>query len=215
VTSVTTRLILLRHGETAWNAEHRMQGQLDVPLSATGVWQAEQLTQALADEPIDAVYASDLVRARLTALPLAERLGLVAQRHIGLRERHFGIFQGHTVDEVAVRWPAHFAGWRAREEQWRIPDGESGREFIDRVLAALQEIVARHAGARIAVVAHGGVLDVAYRAARSLSWNAPREHQMLNAAINRMNGTAPPLVLAIERWGDTRHLATARDELLA
>jgi probable phosphoglycerate mutase len=211
---VTTRLILVRHGETAWNAEHRIQGRLDVPLSATGVWQAEQLAQALAEEPIAAVYASDLARAWLTALPLAERLGLAPQPHTGLRERHFGIFQGHTLDEIAARWPQEFAGWRARDEAWRMPQGESGREFIDRVLAALHEIVVRHRGDTIAVVAHGGVLDVAYRAARGLAWDAPREHQMLNAAINRLTARHSPLALAIESWSEIAHLEAARDELL-
>jgi len=211
---VTTRLILIRHGETAWNAEHRVQGRLDVPLSATGVWQAEQLARVLADEPIDAVVASDLARAWLTAAPLAARLALAAQPHAGLRERSFGIFEGHTLDEVAARWPDHFAGWRARDVAWRMPEGESGTEFIARVLAALHEVVTSHRGATVAVVAHGGVLDAAYRAARGLAWDAPREHVMANAAINRVTATAPPLALAIESWGDVAHLEAARDELL-
>ncbi len=212
---MTTRLILIRHGETAWNAEHRIQGRLDVPLSATGVWQAEQLARALADELIDAVVASDLARAWLTAAPLAARLGVAAQPHAGLRERSFGIFEGHTLDEIAARWPDHFAGWRARDPAWRMPEGESGTEFIDRVLTALHEAVAAHRGATVAVVAHGGVLDVVYRAARGLAWDAPREHVMANAAINRLTATAPPLALAIESWGDVAHLEAARDELLA
>ncbi|MFN7570228.1 MAG: histidine phosphatase family protein [Betaproteobacteria bacterium] len=211
---MTTRLILIRHGETAWNAEHRVQGRLDVPLSATGVWQAEQLARVLADEPIDAVVASDLARAWLTAAPLAARLALAAQPHAGLRERSFGIFEGHTLDEVAARWPDHFAGWRARDVAWRMPEGESGTEFIARVLAALHEVVTSHRGATVAVVAHGGVLDAAYRAARGLAWDAPREHVMANAAINRVTATAPPLALAIESWGDVAHLEAARDELL-
>lgn len=211
---MTTRLILIRHGETAWNAEHRIQGRLDVPLSATGVWQAEQLARALADEPIDAVVASDLARAWLTAAPLAARLGRAPQPHAGLRERSFGIFEGHTLEEIAARWPDHFAGWRARDPAWRMPAGESGTEFIDRVLTAMHDVVAAHRGGTVAVVAHGGVLDVVYRAARGLSWDAPREHVMANAAINRLAATAPPLALAIESWGDVAHLQDARDELL-
>ncbi|MFN7888463.1 MAG: histidine phosphatase family protein, partial [Betaproteobacteria bacterium] len=98
---------------------------------------------------------------------------------------------------------------------WRMPEGESGTEFIDRVLTALHEAVAAHRGATVAVVAHGGVLDVVYRAARGLAWDAPREHVMATAAINRLTATAPPLALAIESWGDVAHLEAARDELLA
>jgi probable phosphoglycerate mutase len=211
---VTTRLLLIRHGETAWNAEHRIQGRLDVPLSATGVWQAEQLARGLADERIDAVVASDLARAWLTAAPLAARLGLTALPHPGLRERSFGIFEGHTLDEIAARWPEHFAAWRARDPEWRMPDGESGTEFIGRVLPALHEVVVAHHGTTVAVVAHGGVLDVAYRAARGLRWGAPREHVMANAAINRLTATAPPLALAIDSWGDVAHLDAAHAELL-
>jgi probable phosphoglycerate mutase len=210
-----TTLLLIRHAETAWNAEHRIQGHLDVPLSASGIAQAGRLAQRLAADArrqrIDAVYASDLARARLTAAAAADALGLDVEEDPRLRERHFGCFEGHTLEEVAARWPAAFAAWRARDPAWALPGGESGAQFIGRTLAALHDIVERWAGRTVAVVTHGGVLDVAYRAARALAWDAPREHAMLNASINRMRATAPPLALAIVDWGDVAHLAAARD----
>jgi probable phosphoglycerate mutase len=206
-------LLLIRHGETAWNAAGRIQGQLDVPLSRAGIWQAGRLAQHLADEPIDAIVASDLARAWLTAQPLAQSRRIDVVADIGLRERHFGVFQGHTLDEVAAAWPAEFAAWRARDPDWAIPGGESGAQFIARVLAALESVARTHAGATVAVVAHGGVLDVAYRHARGLPWNAPREHAMVNAAVNRVAAAAPPLALQLLQWGDVRHLQAARDEL--
>jgi probable phosphoglycerate mutase len=218
--SAPTTLLLIRHGETAWNAEHRIQGQLDIPLSANGVWQAGRLAQRLGQVPgehaIDAVYTSDLARAWLTAQPLAQALDVPLQSEPRLRERNFGLFQGHTIEEVATHWPDHFVAWRARDPAWLMPAGESGNQLIARSFSALAAIVRAHTGGTVAVVTHGGVLDAAYRAARSLSWDAPREHLMLNAAINRMQGSvhetqvasanAMALRLAIIDWCDDAHL---------
>jgi len=206
-------LLLIRHGETAWNAESRIQGQLDVPLSNAGIWQAGRLAQRLAGERIDAIFASDLARAWLTAQPIGQSRQIDPVPDLRLRERHFGIFQGHTLDEISTRWPSEFASWRERDPDWAIPEGESGQQFIDRVLHALDEIAHRHAGQTVAVVAHGGVLDVAYRHARGLAWNAPRQHLMANAALNRVTARAQPLQIEVLDWGDVAHLATARDEL--
>ncbi len=210
-----TTVLLIRHGETAWNAEHRIQGLLDVPLSTTGVWQAARLAERLGSEPIEAIIASDLARAWLTAQPLAQRLGLEPVAEPRVRERDFGSFQGHTVDEVAARWPDEFHAWRARDPAWAMPGGESGHQFIARVLEALHDVARTHAGRTVAVVTHGGVLDVVYRHARALSWDAPREHQMLNAAINRLLASAAPLRLTVLEWADRAHLDTARDEIAA
>jgi len=213
--SAPTHLLVIRHGETAWNAEHRIQGLLDVPLSATGVWQTGRLAQRLADEAIDAIFASDLARAWMTGAPLADARGLTMHAEPRLRERAFGIFEGKTLDEIAAEHPAELAAWRARDVQWRIPGGESGTEFIDRVLGAVQEIAAAYPGRTVALVAHGGVLDVIYRHARALSWDAPRDHLMLNASINRLQALTPPLQLRLVDWADVSHLDSARDELAA
>jgi len=210
-----TTLLLIRHGETAWNAEHRIQGRLDVPLSTTGVWQTGRLTQRLANEAIDAVIASDLARAWMTGAPLADARGLTMVPDPRLRERVFGIFEGKTLDEIAAEHPDEFAAWRARDVDWRVPGGESGAEFIGRVLEAIEEISVSYAGRTVAVVTHGGVLDVVYRNARALAWDAPRDHLMLNASINRLQAQAEPLRLQIVDWADTAHLEQARDELAA
>jgi probable phosphoglycerate mutase len=211
---VTTQLLVIRHGETAWNAEHRIQGHLDIPLSATGVRQAGRLAQRLATERIHAVYSSELARAWLTAEPLAERLGLEVIPEPRLRERCFGIFEGLTLDEIAAQHPAAFQSWRARDPAWAMDGGETGQQLIDRVLDAMHDIAGRHRGETVALVTHGGVLDVAYRAARALDWDAPREHQMLNASINRVRVTFSPPALAMVDWGDVAHLTDSRDETL-
>jgi probable phosphoglycerate mutase len=208
-----TQLLLIRHGETAWNAEHRIQGQLDIPLSPLGVLQSARLAECLANEPIDAVYSSGQSRAWLTAAPLAARLGLELIAEPRLRERSFGIFEGLTLDEIAARYPPEFKKWRERDPAWRPEGGESGQQLIDRVLSAVSDIGIKHPSQTVVLVSHGGVLDVLYRAARLLEWHAPREHQMLNAAINRLTTSATPLLLSIERWGDVAHLQESRDEL--
>ncbi len=210
-----TTLLLIRHGETAWNAEHRIQGRLDVPLSTTGMWQSGRLAERLANEAIDAIISSDLARAWMTGAPLADARGLTMVREPRLRERVFGIFEGKTLDEIAAGHPEEFAAWRARDVDWRIPGGESGTEFIGRVLEAMQEIAVSHAGRTVAVVTHGGVLDVVYRNARALAWDSPREHLMLNASINRLQAQPQPLRLQIIDWADVAHLEQARDELAA
>ncbi|KAB2875115.1 MAG: histidine phosphatase family protein, partial [Burkholderiaceae bacterium] len=107
-----TRIIAIRHGQTAWNAEQRMQGQLDTVLDAKGRWQAQQLAQALAHEAVDAIVASDLSRALATAAPLADARGLRVQREPGLRERCFGVFEGFTYADIERHWPDDVARWR-------------------------------------------------------------------------------------------------------
>jgi probable phosphoglycerate mutase len=211
---LTTHLWVIRHGETAWNAEHRIQGHLDIPLSPTGFRQAACLAERLAHERVDAVYSSELARAWLTALPVAERLGLEVIPEPRLRERCFGVFEGLTLDEIAARHPEAFRLWRARDPAWAMDGGETGQQLIDRVTAALFDLAARHRGQTVALVTHGGVLDVAYRAARALAWDAPREHQMLNASINRLRVTFPPPALSMVEWGDVAHLGETRDETL-
>ena len=210
---MTAKLLLIRHGETAWNAEHRIQGQLDIPLSPHGVMQAARLAECLAAEPIAAVYSSGQSRAWLTAVPLALRHGLEVIVETRLRERCFGIFEGLTLDEIAERYPTEFKMWRERDPAWRPEGGESGQQLIDRVLEAVAEIGAQWPGRTVVLVSHGGVLDVLYRAARLLHWRAPREHQMLNAAVNRLTAAAAPLTLSIEVWGDVAHLEDSRDEV--
>ncbi|MGZ8274585.1 MAG: histidine phosphatase family protein [Burkholderiaceae bacterium] len=211
---MTTQLLVIRHGETAWNAEHRIQGHLDIPLSSTGMRQAGRLAERLANEPVHAVYSSELARAWLTAEPVAERLGLQVLPEPRLRERSFGIFEGLTLDEIAAQHPEAFRLWRGRDPAWAMDGGETGQQLIDRVLEALHDIAGRHRDETVALVTHGGVLDVAYRAARALDWDAPREHQMLNASINRVRVTFSPPALAMLDWGAVAHLTESRDETL-
>ena len=200
-----TRVFALRHGQTAWNAELRIQGQLDIPLNDIGHRQAAQLAQALAGEGLAAIYSSDLLRARATAEPLAAASGLPVQTSTALRERAFGCFEGATFVEIEQRWPEDAARWRRREIDFGPGGGESLSGFSARCVPALEQLAARHPGEAIAVVAHGGVLDCLYRAAVGIGLTAPRTWQLGNASINRLLHTGEGFVVV--GWNDDAHLA--------
>ena len=203
-----TRLIIVRHGETAWNVDLRIQGHTDIALNGQGRLQALQVGQALSGEALDAVYASDLSRAHETAQAIARPHGLSVGAHAGLRERAFGEFEGRTFDEIAALWPDQSRAWRQRVPEFAPAGGESLLVFRARVLDALREIAARHVGGQIACVAHGGVLDLIYRAAAGLDLQAPRTWQVPNAAVNRLLWTADRegAGLSLVGWGDVSHL---------
>ena len=144
-----TTLLLVRHGETDWNAEGRLQGHTDRPLSDYGRRQAQQLAGELEDEDLEAIYSSDLERARATAEAVARSQGLEVLVDPDLREKNFGSWEGLTDVEIAQRLPdAVRGGWG---------DGETSDEVATRVLGALERIRSRHNGA-VLVVAHGGSL---------------------------------------------------------
>lgn len=199
-----TRLLLIRHGETAWNRATRIQGHVDIPLSALGIAQAERLAAALADEPLDAIYASDLSRARETAELLALGRGLRVGLDPLLRERAFGRFEGLSWDEIHQKHPDDAERWRRREPDFAVGGGESLTQFSARCLAAVRRVAAAHPGQSIALVAHGGVLDCLYRAAAHLALDAPRSWHLGNATINRLLATSDGF--SVVGWNDDRHL---------
>ena len=210
-----TRLIVVRHGETAWNVDTRIQGHLDIPLNATGLWQARQLGDALAGEAISAIYTSDLLRARTTAQAVADATGAALVDEPGLRERAFGSFQGRTFAEVETEHPEQARRWRQRDPDYAPDGGESLRVLRERVVDTTHRLAARHPGELVLLVTHGGVLDVLYRAATRQDIQAPRTWQLGNAAINRLLWTHGH-GLSLVGWADTQHLEHAtRDETTA
>ena len=200
-----TRIIAIRHGETSWNADARIQGQLDIGLNETGRWQARRVGKALAEESITAVYSSDLERAQATAQPISDVKGVPVIPHEGLRERSFGMFEGKTFDEIHQAWPEHAQNWRKRIPEWQPPEGgESLIELRERVTRTLEHLASRHPGEQIVVVAHGGVLDAIYRVATGQEVNSPRTWELPNGAINRLLWT--PQGFTLVGWSDTQHL---------
>ena len=201
-----TRIIAIRHGETDWNAATRIQGHTDIALNANGVEQARQLGAALANEDIDAVYASDLSRAADTAQAIATHHKLTVHTHTGLRERHFGYFEGLTWAAIEAKHAEDALAWRSRDTHFAPAGGESLEALKARVLNTLNELAGKHMGQHIVIAAHGGILDQLYRLANNLDLQTKRDWHLGNAAVNRLLWTPGSLNLVI--WGDTSHLHT-------
>lgn len=199
-----TTFLLLRHGETQWNAAGRLQGWRDSPLTAVGRTQAEALPARLAGEGVDALVASDLGRARETAAPIAARLRLAVVPDPGLRERCYGILEGRTWAEIERSHPETYRRLNARDQDFAVPEGETGIQFRDRVLAAFERLAAIHGEARVAVVTHGGVLGIVYRNACGIPLETPRTFGVPNAAFNRVRIEGRRWT--VEAWAEVDHL---------
>jgi probable phosphoglycerate mutase len=213
----TTHFWLVRHGETLWNAERRLQGWLDIPLNANGKKQAEELAQYLEsttfDANFDAFYSSDLSRAYDTARIATRTLTDTVVQHPGLRERSYGVYQGIT-------WAALSASSESetptdlRDPDRLIEDGESYRAFAQRVQTSFEEIARAHPGGNIMVFTHGGVIDIAWRCSTGTALEAPRPFPILNVSINRC-GIHGPGEWFLQDWGYTGHLrAEAFDDVI-
>ena len=209
-----TRFIVVPHCISLFNEQKRLQGQLDIDLNELGRWQAERAGSALADSALQVIYSSDLCRAHNTAQAIARHSGIAApdiRIHHGLRERCFGRFEGLTYAQVGELHPEDALRWKQRDPDWAPPGGESQTEVFARVHAALDQIAAQHTGEHIAIVTHGGVLDVFYRLATGQSISAARTWDLGNCAINRLLWT--PQALTLVGWADTGHLDQGpRDE---
>ena|SRR5512134_1361620 len=200
-----TTLIVIRHGETAWNREKRMQGTTDTQLSDVGREQARALGRRLAGSGFAALYTSDLARARDTARAIAEHTGRDIVTDPRLQERRFGIFEGLTVEEIVARYPDEHARFASRDPDYAVPGGESARSFTQRCIGCLAEIAIRHRGTEVVVVTHGLVLDSLYRAAHGLDPGARRPVPLINASLNVFGYDG--IGWRLEVWGDISHLA--------
>lgn len=207
-----TRICLVRHGETEWNAERRIQGQIDIGLNETGRRQAAAAGRWLQTAGIGALYSSDLQRATTTAEALGAALGLVPVLVPEMRERRYGVFEGLTYDEAKARHPAGYAAFEGRNADYAFENGESLKAMYARVTDKLQTIAAAHPGQNVVIVLHGGVLDIINRFVRGSGLEAPRDFLIPNAGINWI--AIVDDVWRIETWGETGHLEPgALDEL--
>lgn len=203
----STHVLAIRHGETDWNRAKRIQGHTDIGLSELGLGQAHSLGLALREQAVDAVYSSDLLRARQTAQAVLDhgpQVKAPLRLEPLLRERSFGIFEGLTWEQIKARWPDQSERWRSRDADFGAEGGETLGDFYQRSIAALTQIAAAHPGQTIVIVTHGGVLDCLYRAATRLSLQAPRSWVLTNAAVNRLLYT--PTGFNLIGWNDGSHL---------
>jgi 2,3-bisphosphoglycerate-dependent phosphoglycerate mutase len=205
MTTEKTRICFVRHGETDWNIEQRMQGHIDLALNALGEAQAAALGRHFAHGRAAALYSSDLLRARQTAQPIAEALCLPLLLDPALRERHFGRCEGLTPEEVAARYVEDARAFASRDPDYAAPGGgESRRQHQRRVFDCIVRLAAEHRGQAIVIVTHGGVLDVISRHAHGLPLDAPRDYPIPNAGINWV--VAGSAHWQIESWGEPPHL---------
>ena len=206
-----TRLCLIRHGETDWNAERRVQGQMDIPLNPAGLLQARAAAHGIAGHEFSALYSSDLLRAHQTAEQLAQHHGLPLCIDIALRERHYGILQALTAEEARIRHPQASLRHAERDPEYAYDGGESLVDFARRVLDGFEALARRHIGETILVVTHGGVLDILYRHATGRRLQAKRDFVVPNAALNWLERHADGWRVLL--WADRRHLEATLDEL--
>jgi broad specificity phosphatase PhoE len=202
-----TQLLLIRHGQSTWNAEGRIQGWADPPLDDTGREQAWRLARRLADEKLGivAVYSSPLLRARQTAEEIAQTLGLPVQTDDRLKENGVGEFTGLTGQEVEQRFPAWLASLKATAEWVPPPGGEDRDAFVTRAVRAMTDIVTHHPEQTVAVVSHGGTLGVYLAHLLEIPMRRPLPFQFDNASLSIVRVTRPRIRLF--KLNDTAHLA--------
>ena len=199
-----TTLVLIRHGETVWNRDGRIQGHLDSALTATGIAQAEACALRLQTETIEQVIASDLPRVKHTAEILVAGRNLPIQFGPEFRERAYGIGEGMTFSELDAIHPEMYSSLRTTDPDFTVEGGESRRQFHDRIIRAMWQVVADHSGKRILVVTHGGVLGVIYRWLYKLPIATAYKVEIPNVAYNRVTFSGTHWTL--EAWADVDHL---------
>jgi probable phosphoglycerate mutase len=196
------RVYCVRHGESVYNAEGRIQGQADVPLSQLGWRQGEAVAEALRDVPLDAIYSSPLARAKQTAEILAERVSLPICYDDRLKEIHAGIFQHQRRVDLEKSHPQELERWRSEDLDYAIPGGETRRQLMTRGCEAIAAI-ATSGHRRAALVAHGRLLVVTLKCLVGLAADDP--------PISLENGSITTIVcdaerVRVERWNQSDHL---------
>jgi 2,3-bisphosphoglycerate-dependent phosphoglycerate mutase len=204
----TTRVLLIRHGESRGNAERRFGGHTPTPLSELGHRQAEATARALANERVTAIYSSDLLRAVQTAEPLARATGLEIRRTEALRERSVGLMEGLTFEEAAAAHPEEYASLLRRDFERVLAGGESYRQLLDRAAAELDRAVELHRGGTVALFSHTGticILALHLMGALDAPHLKPVWLSTSNCGVTRFSIEHGGLI-RIKALNDTRHL---------
>lgn len=202
-----TEIIIIRHGETEWNQSGRFQGHSDVPLSEEGRAQAEALGRNLIVDQVDAIYASDLIRAMETAAPLAARFGLKVIADPLLRELNFGAWEGRSFTEVNADSPDTMKEFYRDPEQAAIPESEPFSDFQKRVAGRVREIAAAECGKRVVIVSHGASIRILLADLLSMPIRSIWHISQLNTAVNRIRFEDDGFAI-VTLLNDTSHLRT-------
>ena len=200
-----TTLTLVRHGESRWNLEGRLQGHLDSSLTATGIAQAEATGRRLVGQRFTALYSSDLGRAHQTAEIISEHVKLPVVPMQGLRERNLGVFQGLTWEEVERKYPQELRLYGMSAPDYVIPDGESVQQRYDRTVGCLEQIARAHLGGSVIAVTHFGALESLLQRTMTIPLEEPRHFNLWNGSLNVFFYEDETWILGT--WGDVAHLA--------
>ncbi len=200
----TTRLLLLRHGQTQLSHEHTFCGVTDAPLTAEGHRQAKYLAERLRHEAIDAIYCSPQTRAQETAQPIADELGLALQTRTELREMNFGRWEQCDRTQLAQEYPHALAAWERGSWQAQPPEGETQQEVIARIIPCIIELLTTHAGQTIALVSHKSTLRLLMGNMLNMSLSASRSLRLDPASLSELRVTGDSVQLF--RYNDTYHL---------
>ncbi len=201
---MSTKVCIIRHGETDWNKEGRLQGHTDIPLNDTGRKQALAMASNAVHFNFDALYSSDLMRAIETAKALAQYEHLELKMLTKLRERHFGFLQGLCKSELPETHPEAFALYDSRDVHHKFETGESLLEFNKRVIDVFNDLVKHHSNQQIAVVCHAGLLDSMRRLATGQPLHTERNFHIPNSALNWFHFDGNKWHL--DQWDDHHHV---------
>ncbi len=202
--NATTHMTVVRHGETAWNADGRIQGHQPVPLNDRGRTQAKLLGERLAPEEIDAIYSSDLLRTMETAETIAEGLGISIEQDSDLREWSLGVLEGKRPEDSRAAHPAVVDAYERRDPDGEITAGETIRARYARTTSCLKRIARNRPGQKVLVVTHGGVLDDLYRMVNEIPLGGAPDFNLYNGGIHRFEVTDDRWTMTV--WGDIEHM---------
>ena len=181
-----TEIILIRHGETEWNSQKRMQGHSNSDLSLVGQAQIQALGQWMKNVPFDHIYSSDSLRAKQTAEAITQFSGHELKIDLRLREKNLGVFEGLTSEEARERHPEVFRLFKTAGSKYVIDEGESTQQLQDRALEIVNEIRIKHPEERVLLVTHGGFIRVVMKHSLGLSLETPTRFLIRNTGVFRL-----------------------------
>ena len=181
-----TEIILIRHGETEWNSQQRMQGHSNSDLSSVGQAQIQALGQWMKNVHFDQIYSSDSLRAKQTAEAITQFSGHELKIDLRLREKNLGVFEGLTSEEAKERHPEVFRLFKTAGSKYVIDEGESTQQLQDRALEIVEEIRIKHPEERVLLVTHGGFIRVVMKHSLGLSLETPTRFLIRNTGVFRL-----------------------------
>jgi probable phosphoglycerate mutase len=181
-----TEIIFIRHGETEWNSQQRMQGHSNSDLSSVGQAQIQALGQWMKNVPFDHIYSSDSLRAKQTAEAITQFSGHELKIDLRLREKNLGVFEGLTSEEARERHPEVFSLFKTAGSKYVIDEGESTQQLQDRALEIVDEIRIKHLEERVLLVTHGGLIRVVMKHSLGLSLETPTRFLIRNTGVFRL-----------------------------